>query len=133
MSDIDKKIGLIIRTVRKSKGLSQIELAGKMDLSFQQIQKYEKGATRLSVFRLRQIAAALDIPLTSFFEEKDQGLKVSGPTVKYGAEEEPTGFYQHLGKEEIMVLKLFLRLKNKKITDGFLKQLRGMVELEKMK
>lgn len=129
LATIDEQIGLKIKTLRKGWGMSQIELAEKMGLSFQQIQKYEKGATRLSVLRLQQIAEALGVHITIFFKEGDLSPQVAGPTVAYG--EESHGPPQPFDKEGVALLKLFRRIKNRKIKEGLLKQLRGVVELEK--
>jgi transcriptional regulator with XRE-family HTH domain len=49
-------------------GLSQTKLADALGLTFQQVQKYEKGANRIGAGRLRQIAQILQIPVESFFE-----------------------------------------------------------------
>lgn len=55
----DKEIGLRIRAIRIDRKLSQSELGTQLDVSFQQIQKYEKGVNRLSVVRLMKIARIL--------------------------------------------------------------------------
>lgn len=127
---IDKKIGLKIRQIRKSWGLSQIDLAERIGLSFQQIQKYEKGSTRISVMRLQQISEALGINITTFFEEKKSDLKVSDHALKYNSGKDSIEIFQPLDKEEITLLKLFRKTRNKKVREGIIKQLRGIVELE---
>lgn len=129
--EIDKKIGTKIKRLRKGWGMSQIELAERISISFQQIQKYEKGTTRIPVFRLQQISEALGVNITIFFEEGDQIFQVAAPTVKYGQEQRTGDTYQFLDKQDITVLSLFRKIKNKKIKEGLLKQLRGIVELEK--
>ena len=111
--------------------MSQIELAEKIGISFQQIQKYEKGATKMPVFRLQQISEALRVNITILFEEGDQVFQVAGPTVKYGHEERTNDIYQFLESQDITVLSLFRKIKNKKIKEGLLKQLQGLIELEK--
>jgi len=50
--------------------LSQTELAQKLGLTFQQVQKYEKGTNRISCSRLYEIAEVLDVPITFFFSDK---------------------------------------------------------------
>src|SRR5215218_1337930 len=50
-------------------GMSQTELANEVGVTFQQVQKYEKGANRVGAGRLSQIGAALNIPVSSFFVE----------------------------------------------------------------
>ena len=133
MTEIDKEIGIRIKKIRKSFGLSQIELAERVGISFQQIQKYEKGITRISVFRLRQISEALNIHITDFFKKGEFILKVSGPVLKYKPGETPLEHFRLLNKEEVIILKLFRKIRNKKLREGLLKQIRGVVELGKKK
>ncbi|MCJ9668995.1 MULTISPECIES: helix-turn-helix domain-containing protein [unclassified Neorhizobium] len=66
---IDEAIGRKIRARRMDLGLSQSMLGGTVGLSFQQIQKYESGANRVSSSTLFQMACRLGIPLTYFFSE----------------------------------------------------------------
>lgn len=131
LTDIDKRIGEKIKRLRKGQGMSQIELAEKIGISFQQIQKYEKGVTKMPVFRLRQISEALKVNTAVFFKEEDLVFRVSGPIVKYGQEERSDDMDQFLDKQDMIALSLFRKIKNKKVKEGFLKQLRGIVELEK--
>lgn len=64
----DIQVGQRIRLRRRLKGLSQTELAQTCGVTFQQIQKYERGANRVSASKLYEIAQALDAPLDFFFE-----------------------------------------------------------------
>ena len=66
--DADIKMGRRIRLRRREKGISQIELAGHLGLSFQQMQKYEKGINRISAARLRQIAEMLGVDISFFYD-----------------------------------------------------------------
>jgi len=63
----DVAIGHKLRALRLDKGLSQGALAGEIGVTFQQLQKYEKGANRVSAGRLVRIAAALHVPVTAFY------------------------------------------------------------------
>jgi transcriptional regulator with XRE-family HTH domain len=63
----DVEIGRKIRALRLERGLSQSGLAEGIGLTFQQVQKYEKGANRVSAGRLQQIADLLNVPVTFFF------------------------------------------------------------------
>jgi transcriptional regulator with XRE-family HTH domain len=130
---INRNIGLKIRQIRKGWGLSQIELAEKVGISFQQIQKYEKGSTRISVMRLQQISDALGVHITLFFEEGESIPKVSDYPRKYTPKGDNLENIQPLNKEEITLLKLFRKIKNRKIREGVLKQLRGIIEIENQK
>ena len=63
----DIEIGRKIRALRLERGLSQSGLADGIGLTFQQVQKYEKGANRVSAGRLQQIADILNVPVVFFY------------------------------------------------------------------
>ena len=131
MYQIDKKIGKKIRQMRKALGLSQIALAERIGISFQQIQKYEKGTSKISVLRLQQISEALDTNINTFFEANESVLQIFGPTLKYNSTESSLHTPSLLNAEEATILKLFRKIKNKKFREGILRQLKGIIELEK--
>lgn len=60
-------------------GMTQQQLANKVGIKFQQIQKYETGANRVSASRLWDIADALDVPVSFFFEGLDHAEEVVSP------------------------------------------------------
>ena len=64
----DVLIGARVRLRRKDLGLSQQKLAAALGITFQQIQKYEKGTNRIGAGRLMEIAGSLGVPITYFFE-----------------------------------------------------------------
>lgn len=66
---VDQHVGARLRLRRTMLGLSQTELANKVNLTFQQVQKYESGANRVSASRLFYIAEALDVPVSFFFDD----------------------------------------------------------------
>jgi len=78
---IDKLVGRNIRVHRLVRGLTQEGLGEKLGVTFQQIQKYEKGTNRVGSGRLYQIAALLEMPVTAFFEGGDapSNLRNSSP------------------------------------------------------
>jgi transcriptional regulator with XRE-family HTH domain len=65
----DLYIGMRIRIARKEAGMTQSALAEHLELSFQQLQKYEKGTNRVSAARLFKIAKLLDVPHEYFFQD----------------------------------------------------------------
>ena len=67
---IDGYIGIRRRERRLALQMSQSELGTKLGVSYQQVQKYENGANRVSAARLFDICEALDLPLASMFERK---------------------------------------------------------------
>jgi transcriptional regulator with XRE-family HTH domain len=65
----DAEVGRRVRTRRLEQHLSQTELADMIGVTFQQVQKYEKGVNRIGAGRLQRIAEALHVPMTYFFTE----------------------------------------------------------------
>jgi transcriptional regulator with XRE-family HTH domain len=66
---VDAHVGQRLRIRRNMLGITQGDLVDKIGLTFQQIQKYERGANRISASRLFEISRALDVPITFFFEQ----------------------------------------------------------------
>ncbi|AXQ69261.1 putative HTH DNA binding protein [Caulobacter phage CcrBL9] len=64
---VDKHVGEKIRARRKIMGFSQQQLASALDLTFQQVQKYERGSNRVSASKLYDIAKFLQVPVSYFF------------------------------------------------------------------
>src|SRR5579862_3698153 len=81
---IDVHVGLQVRLRRKELKVSQERLAEALGLTFQQVQKYERGANRVSASKLYEIARALHVPVGWFFEglsiEAQSGLDGDGET-----------------------------------------------------
>lgn len=71
---IDHQVGKKIRERRRNLKMSQTRLGSAVDVSFQQIQKYEKGTNRVSASKLAQIAAALGVDLPYFYAGTAAGL-----------------------------------------------------------
>lgn len=72
---IDIHVGSRLRLRRSLIGMSQSELAGHLGLTFQQVQKYEKGTNRMSCSMLWRAAEALDVPVTFFFDGLEGGIR----------------------------------------------------------
>jgi transcriptional regulator with XRE-family HTH domain len=66
----DVEIGQLVRTQRQKLKLSQSDLADRIGVTFQQLQKYENGTNRISIGRLTRIAEAFDVPPTFFFDQE---------------------------------------------------------------
>ncbi|WP_439406500.1 helix-turn-helix domain-containing protein [Bradyrhizobium sp. DASA03076] len=67
-NNLDARIGQRIRNQRKRFGLSQKELASRLDIVFQQLQKHENGTSRVPASRLYEIARVLNTPISYFYE-----------------------------------------------------------------
>src|SRR5579864_6598764 len=82
---VDLHVGARVRMRRRLQGVSQEKLADALGLTFQQVQKYERGANRVSASKLYEIAACLKTPVAYFFEglvdpsSPDSDAGASGP------------------------------------------------------
>jgi transcriptional regulator with XRE-family HTH domain len=68
---IDMRVGARLRLRRNMLGLSQEKLGAAIGLTFQQVQKYERGANRIGASRLHELSRVLDVPIPFFFNDTD--------------------------------------------------------------
>lgn len=95
-SAVDIHVGSRIRLRRTQLGISQDRLGNALGLTFQQVQKYERGANRVGASRLFDISRILDVPISYFFDdmsERTAESPISGPRGRnYGFAEQPEPF-----------------------------------------
>jgi transcriptional regulator with XRE-family HTH domain len=72
------QLGGRISLLRRARGMSQAELAKKLGVTPQQVQKYERGTNRVSAVRLYEIATALDVRIQYFFDDMGEGTAIAG-------------------------------------------------------
>ena len=109
---IDKHVGSRVRMRRMMLGMSQEKLGDALNLTFQQVQKYEKGTNRIGASRLQHIAQILQVPVSFFFE--------GGPAAEgsRGASElaSPSYVSDFLATRDGLALaKAFVAIKDKKL------------------
>jgi transcriptional regulator with XRE-family HTH domain len=88
---VDLHVGARVRMRRKLMGMSQEKLAEELGLTFQQVQKYERGANRVSASKLYEIARALSTPVAYFFD----GLSDPTEPRKFGFAESDSDQFVH--------------------------------------
>jgi len=103
---IDVHVGARIRQRRTLLGMSQEKLGEAIGLTFQQVQKYERGANRVGSSRLFDLARVLDVPVSYFFEDMSAGTASKSPSRLRGlAEPKPEPFEPDpLAKRETLEL-----------------------------
>jgi len=79
---VDKYVGSRVRMRRIMLGMSQEKLGEALGLTFQQVQKYEKGTNRVGASRIQQIAEILQIPVSFLFEGGPRGTVNAGGTIE---------------------------------------------------
>ena len=126
---VDIHVGARVRTFRKQLSVSQEKLAEDLGLTFQQVQKYERGANRISASKLYEIACSLRRPIIDFFD----GLPdpIAG---RAGGLSEPGGaqFVNELlmTPEGIALAELFPKIKRPRVRKRVLDLVRALVEEE---
>ena len=76
---IDMHVGKRVRLRRTLLGMSQEQLGTELNITFQQVQKYERGANRISASRLWDISQILDVPISYFFDDMSENTMRSSP------------------------------------------------------
>ncbi len=87
---VDVHVGARLRVRRTLLGMTQTKLGDRLGVSFQQMQKYEKGTNRISSSRLYDLARVLDVPIEFFFDDMHIAVVASSPATKgHGRANEP--------------------------------------------
>ena len=119
-NEIDRHVGARIRLRRNTLGVSQEKLAEGLGLTFQQVQKYEKGTNRVGASRLQHIAAILDAPIGYFFEDGPNPLKDPKDWEADNATQLMTS------KECVMLARAFVGIEDKRIQQIVLSLVRAL-------
>ena len=82
-----RELGLNIRAARSASGKSQSDVAEHIDVSFQQVQKYENGTNRIPVDRLVSLADYLEVPLSQFVAPSDSDSEFQSLASQFSAKE----------------------------------------------
>ncbi len=111
---IDKHVGSRVRMRRMMLSMSQEKLGDALGLTFQQVQKYEKGTNRIGASRLQQISQILQVPVSFFFD----GAPNVGGHNPSGMSEAPSPAYVSdflATSDGLSLTKAFMRIKNNKL------------------
>ena len=118
---IDVQVGARIRTRRLLVGMNQETLARALGLTFQQVQKYEGGANRVSASRLSEIADVLDVPISYFFSDLD------APDLRPDAQE--TMARERLQRPEtIELIRAYYAITDARVRQQFLDMVKSVAE-----
>jgi transcriptional regulator with XRE-family HTH domain len=125
---IDIHVGSRVRLRRMMLGMSQEKLGEHLGITFQQIQKYEKGTNRIGASRLQHIARVLSTPVSFFFDDAP-GMTPGPANVVDGMAEAPSTSYvvDFLSSSEgIQLNKAFVRIKDAKLRRRLIDLVRAM-------
>lgn len=109
---VDVHVGARVRLRRTLLGMSQEKLGDAIGLTFQQVQKYERGANRIGASQLYDLSRVLDVPVSYFFEEFGETSPASGvseqPAESYGAN-------PMMKRETLELVRAYLRISDPQI------------------
>ena len=128
---VDAFVGNKLRARRIMLGLSQDSIGRAIGVTFQQIQKYERGINRMGSSRLYEVGKLLTVPIAYFFEGYEQ-KKGDGSIYNAGMAEENDGFEHEKisSRETLELIRAYYSIKDEKVRKRFSDLLKSMVEQE---
>ncbi|QQG35512.1 MAG: helix-turn-helix transcriptional regulator [Micavibrio aeruginosavorus] len=129
---MDVHVGNRLRMRRSIIGWSQEKLADCVGLTFQQVQKYERGANRISASRLYDFSRVLDVPISYFFEQYNEKQKPA--TFKYGFADSDQDEFLDTGKwydkETLELIRIYYSIQDQKLRRNLVKVIQNMAEMQ---
>ncbi len=126
---IDIHVGARVRVCRKLLGMSQTKLGKAIGITFQQIQKYERGANRIGASRLFNLSQVLDVPISFFFEDLSPAVAGGGKRRTRGLSETPAAVLEpdSLSKREtVELIRAYYRVTDPKLRKRVLDLLQAL-------
>jgi transcriptional regulator with XRE-family HTH domain len=114
----DVSLGLSVRNARRAKGYSMEDIGQALGVSYQQIQKYETGASRISVKALSQIAAHLDMPIVELLPDHKK------------SKQETSRLYDEADEETVQLIKYWRRISVLRIRKFILAFVKEMLQAQ---
>jgi transcriptional regulator with XRE-family HTH domain len=109
---IDVHVGARVRLRRTLLGMSQEKLGEALGLTFQQVQKYERGANRIGASRLFDLGRILEVPVSFFFEDMTNDIESASPRHMVHATEDPPVFDEGVlaQRETLELVRAYFRI-----------------------
>lgn len=130
---VDVHVGSRVRLRRTLLGLSQEKLANALGLTFQQVQKYERGANRVGASRLFQLSRVLDVPVSFFFDDMPPEVSGRGGAARAGLAEPGQRRYEPdtLAKRETLELvRAYYRITDPTVRKKVFELVKGLAAAE---
>lgn len=131
-NSIDEHVGMRLRQRRSILGLSQERLAEAIGLTFQQVQKYERGTNRVSASKLYEFSKILNVPISYFFDEYGARKKISaGPALAGFSDNKQDSFMGEdimSRKETLDLIRTYYSITDPKLRKDVMKILKTMAD-----
>lgn len=129
--DMDIHVGQRIRVRRSLLGLSQEKLAEALNITFQQVQKYERGTNRVSAGRLFQLSSVLGVPISYFFDQPFESS--SKKTMAYSLSDNAQSAYDSgedlmQRKETLDLIRIYYSVENPEARKDIMTFIKSMAE-----
>lgn len=122
----DQYVGKRIRMRRLTLGLSQTDVAARLGLTFQQIQKYEKGTNRVGAGRLQTLSEILDVPVAFFFENLPD---IRGQIPKSDRASSPVDVFDFAASRAgLALITAFVRIKDERVRNSVIELVRRIAD-----
>jgi len=121
-SKIDHLVGQRLRWRRRELKLTQEQLGEKLGLTFQQVQKYEKGVNRISAGRLYEMSTVLDIPILYFYEGAEDYLALPSNVRE---DNQPAAPLPQLDQEAMELLAAFQQIEDEELRKSLLSTIKA--------
>lgn len=122
---VDVHVGSRLRQRRMLLGISQEQLAEMLGLTFQQVQKYERGTNRVSASRLFQLARTLDTPITWFFDDMDNEPSGEQPEPASAGTDETDPMSR---RETLELVRVYSRIDDRKLRKKLYEMAKALAE-----
>ncbi len=116
---VDVHVGARVRMRRTLLGMTQTTLGEAIGLTFQQMQKYEKGTNRISSSRLYDLARTLDVPVESFFDDMPIAVAASSPAQGRGKAKKPPSYEPDpiATQETLQLVRAYYKIEDANVRD----------------
>lgn len=122
---VDVHVGTRIRLRRKLLKMSQEKLGDQLGVTFQQVQKYERGANRVGASRLWKMSQALDVPVSFFYD----GLGTEMPSLEFAENDQTPVVYDFINSSDgVSLAKAVSKIKSKAVRRQILELARSLAE-----
>ncbi len=118
-SPVDVHVGARLRQRRTLLGMTQTKVGESIGLAFQQVQKYERGANRISASRLYDLSGMLEVPIEYFFGDMPAAVAASSPTLKGGRAKEPPSYEPDpmAKRETLELVRAYYKIEDSNVRD----------------
>ena len=130
VNEVDRAVGQRVRVRRLLLGMSQEALGERLGLTFQQVQKYEKGVNRVSASRLFDLGQVLEVPITFFFQEFASNSKFNDAPKEEGALDVSQTLHLLRTDKAVQLMRAFDRIKDESMRTAIVSHVRALAGIE---